>query len=130
MKRPIRFVGARGRALNVQEVRLARGSRAPPRIWTVLISPRRVRQPARRRAARAALIVVVVALTVGVSHVAPVDPARIAALMPRLGDLLLVGFSGTLARATRTSSDSCARSASAACSSFGRNVADPDQVAS
>jgi hypothetical protein len=33
-KRPICFVGALGRTLNVQEVRLACGSRAPPRIWT------------------------------------------------------------------------------------------------
>jgi Dienelactone hydrolase family len=39
-KRPICFVGALGRALNVQAVRLARSSRAPPRIWTFLRSLR------------------------------------------------------------------------------------------
>src|SRR5437899_5927037 len=35
-KRPTCFVGALGRTLNVQGVRLACGRRAPPRIWTFL----------------------------------------------------------------------------------------------
>src|SRR5437899_5314428 len=35
-KRPICFVGALGRTLNVQGVRLACGPRAPPRSWTLL----------------------------------------------------------------------------------------------
>src|SRR6266478_4968053 len=39
-KRPICFVGALGRTLNVQGVRLACGLRAPPRIWTFLRSLR------------------------------------------------------------------------------------------
>ncbi len=38
MKRPICFVGALGRTLNVQGVRLACSHRAPPRIWTFLSS--------------------------------------------------------------------------------------------
>src|SRR2546422_5684055 len=38
LKRPICFVGALGRTLNVQRVRLACGRRAPPRIWTFLSS--------------------------------------------------------------------------------------------
>src|SRR5207249_5591470 len=35
---PPRIVGALGRALNVQRVRLARGRRAPPCSWTLLIA--------------------------------------------------------------------------------------------
>ena len=38
MIRPICFVGALDRTLNVQRVRLACGLRAPPRIWTLLIA--------------------------------------------------------------------------------------------
>ena len=38
-KGPICFVGALGRTLDVQRVRLACGRRAPPRIWTLLSSP-------------------------------------------------------------------------------------------
>src|SRR5207302_11217692 len=44
------FVGALGRTLNVQRVRLACGLRAPPRSWTLLVALARafLRRPSRR----------------------------------------------------------------------------------
>jgi len=36
LKKAICFVGALGRTLNVERLRLACGRRAPPRIWTFL----------------------------------------------------------------------------------------------
>jgi len=95
-----------------------------------LISRRRFLEAARRRAAQAALVVVAVALTVvGCRTVAPADPARIAALMPRLGDLLLVGFSGTTGEGNADLERLLCEVRVGGVLIFGRNVADPDQVA-
>src|SRR6266508_5600739 len=46
-KPPSEELGALGRTLNVQRVRLACGPRAPPCIWTFLSSPRVFPHPAR-----------------------------------------------------------------------------------
>jgi beta-N-acetylhexosaminidase len=83
----------------------------------------------RRRVARAALIVVAIALSVvGCRTVAPPDPARVAALAPRLGDLLLVGFNGTSGDGNADLERLLCEVRVGGVLLFGRNVVDPDQV--
>jgi beta-N-acetylhexosaminidase len=87
-------------------------------------------QQARRPAARAALVVVTVALTiVGCRTVAPADPARVAAVVSRLGDLLLVGFNGTGGDGNADLERLLCEVRVGGVLLFGRNVVDPDQVA-
>ena len=78
---------------------------------------------------RAALIVVAIALSVvGCRTVAPPDPARVAALTPRLGDLLLVGFNGTGGDGNADLERLLCEVRVGGVLLFGRNVVDPDQV--
>jgi beta-N-acetylhexosaminidase len=60
--------------------------------------------------------------------VAPPDPARASALLPRLGDLLLVGFHGTTGAPDGELGQLLCESRVGGVLLFGRNVTDPEQV--
>jgi beta-N-acetylhexosaminidase len=66
---------------------------------------------------------------VGCRTLAPPDRAAIAALTPRLGDLLLVGFSGTTGEGNADLERLLCATRVGGVLLFGRNVVDPDQVA-
>jgi beta-N-acetylhexosaminidase len=59
----------------------------------------------------------------------PPDPARIAPLLPRLGDLLLVGFHGTAGEGNRDLERLLCETRAGSVALFGRNVVDAAQVA-
>jgi len=59
----------------------------------------------------------------------PPDPARVAALVPRLGDLLLVGFSGTTGEGNADLDRLLCDTRVGGVLLFGRNVVKADQVA-
>jgi beta-N-acetylhexosaminidase len=59
----------------------------------------------------------------------PPDPARVAALVPRLGDLLLVGFSGTTGEGNTDLDRLLCDTRVGGVLLFGRNVVKADQVA-
>src|SRR5258707_10236997 len=60
---------------------------------------------------------------------APADPTRVAAVAPRLGDLLLVGFSGTTGDGNADLERLLCQTRVGGVLLFGRNVVDPGQVA-
>jgi beta-N-acetylhexosaminidase len=59
----------------------------------------------------------------------PPDPARVAALVPRLGDLILVGFSGTTGEGNANLDRLLCDTRVGGVLLFGRNVVQADQVA-
>jgi beta-N-acetylhexosaminidase len=82
-------------------------------------------------ATSARLVVVLLALLslAGCRTVAPPDPGRLASLLPRLGDLLLVGFHGTAAAGEADLERLLCETRAGGVLLFGRNVVDPAQVA-
>lgn len=75
----------------------------------------------------AALLAVLLAFA-GCRTFAPPDPARIAPLLPRLGDLLLVGFHGTGGEDNAELERLLCRTRVGSVALFGRNVVDAAQV--
>jgi beta-N-acetylhexosaminidase len=59
----------------------------------------------------------------------PPEPGRLAALLPRLGDLLLVGFHGTVGEDNRELDRLLCQTRAGGALLFGRNVVDAGQVA-
>jgi len=66
---------------------------------------------------------------VGCRTLEPPDPPRVAAVAPRLGDLLLVGFSGTTGDGNADLERLLCQTRVGGVLLFGRNVVDPGQVA-
>ena len=66
---------------------------------------------------------------VGCRTITPPDPTRVAALLPRLGDLLLVGFAGTTGEGNADLDRLLCDARVGGVLLFGRNVVNPDQVA-
>jgi beta-N-acetylhexosaminidase len=81
--------------------------------------------------ARGRVLLVVAAVVVGVAcrSAVPPDVARLAALEPALGQLLLVGFAGTDARGNRGLERLLCESRIGGALLFGRNIIDAEQVA-
>jgi beta-N-acetylhexosaminidase len=68
-------------------------------------------------------------LTLGACRtLAPPDPGRVSSLLPRLGDLLLVGFHGTTGEPDGDLERLLCKSRVGGVLLFGRNVVDPGQV--
>jgi beta-N-acetylhexosaminidase len=82
--------------------------------------------------ARARFVVAWLAIAIVVSAcrtVVPPDPARIAPLVPRLGDLLLVGFHGTAGEGNGDLERLLCQTRAGSVVLFGRNVVDAAQIA-
>jgi beta-N-acetylhexosaminidase len=77
---------------------------------------------------RAPLVLAAVVLLAACRTAPAVDPARLAALEPRLGQLLLVGFTGTSAADTPELATLLCHVRVGGTLLFGRNVVDVDQV--
>jgi beta-N-acetylhexosaminidase len=78
---------------------------------------------------RAAGLVLLVLLAAACRTFTPPDPARLAPLLPRLGDLLLVGFQGTALADNPGLERLLCDARPGAVLLFGRNVVDGEQVA-
>jgi beta-N-acetylhexosaminidase len=85
----------------------------------------------RRRARPLATLVVLLGLLAGAGcrTLAPPDPARLSPLLPRLGDLLLVGFHGTAGEGNAELERLLCETRAGGVLLFGRNVVDAAQVA-
>lgn len=85
---------------------------------------------AARRAGRARLIAVVLAvlLASGCRSLAPPEPRQLEALLPRLGDLLLVGFDGTQGEGNAELGRLLCETRAGGVLLFGRNVVGDRQV--
>jgi beta-N-acetylhexosaminidase len=80
------------------------------------------------RAARALAALALLALA-GCRTLTPPDPARLSPLLPRLGDLLLVGFQGTAGESSADLERLLCDARAGGVLLFGRNLVDPAQVA-
>ena len=81
------------------------------------------------RAGVGALAVLLLLVGANCRTLAPPDPARVAPLLPRLGDLLLVGFHGTTHEGNADLERLLCEHRVGGVVLFGRNVIDPAQVA-
>jgi beta-N-acetylhexosaminidase len=80
------------------------------------------------RLARALAMLAILALT-ACRTVVPADPGRVAPLLPRLGDLLLVGFHGTTGEPGAELERLLCESRAGGVLLFGRNIVDAAQLA-
>ena len=80
------------------------------------------------RAARALAALALIVLA-GCRTLTPPDPARLSPLLPRLGDLLLVGFHGTAGESSADLERLVCDARVGGVLLFGRNLVDPAQVA-
>jgi beta-N-acetylhexosaminidase len=80
------------------------------------------------RLARALAMLAILALT-ACRTVVPADPGRVAPLLPRLGDLLLVGFHGTTGEPGAELQRLLCESRAGGVLLFGRNIVDAAQLA-
>jgi beta-N-acetylhexosaminidase len=85
----------------------------------------------RRRPRPLATIIVLLGLLAGAGcrTLVPPDPARLSPLLPRLGDLLLVGFHGTAGEGNAELERLLCETRASGVLIFGRNVVDAAQVA-
>jgi beta-N-acetylhexosaminidase len=81
----------------------------------------------RRRVSRLACTLLLVLLS-GCRTLTPPDPGRLTPLLPRLGDLLLVGFHGTSVDGDPAIDRLFCQTRAGGALLFGRNVVDADQV--
>src|SRR5919108_3288718 len=95
-------------------IRIASGSSSPPSAINRI---------------RRALLVAAVVVVAACRTLAPPDPGRLAALVPRLGDLLLVGFHGTAGEGDPELEQLLCETRVGNALLFGRNVQSPEQVA-
>ena len=81
-----------------------------------------------RRPVVGALALLVLVAAAACRTLAPPDPIRLSLLLPRLGDLLLVGFHGTTGEGNADLERLLCEGRAGGVLLFGRNVADPAQV--
>jgi beta-N-acetylhexosaminidase len=84
--------------------------------------------PARAIHARLTAVALLVLLGAAGCRTATPEPGRLAALLPRLGDLLLVGFHGTTGEGNADLERLLCQARAGGVLLFGRNVVDPAQV--
>jgi beta-N-acetylhexosaminidase len=92
------------------------------------LTPDVLSAPPKRRPLRRTLLLVAVLACAACRTLTPPDPARISALLPRLGDLLLVGFHGTTGEGNADLERLLCDSRAGGALLFGRNVVDASQV--
>ena len=83
----------------------------------------------RRVGARSVCVVMALVVLAGCRTFTPPEPARLAPLLPRLGDLLLVGFHGTTAEGDPAIERLLCETRTGGALLFGRNVVDAEQTA-